>query len=95
MQRTLSSLVRLLGVPKAFKTILLENPQAAATSVICKLGNDFRVMSPWRKHKLLPPKAISVASALGTYATPVIAGVMVLTGVLGATVGARILDGLG
>lgn len=52
-------------------------------------------MSPWEKHKLLPPKPTSVAAALGSYATPAIAGVLFLAGVLGATIGARILDGLG
>lgn len=60
-----------------------------------KLENALRDLSPWRRHKLLPPKATSVAAALGSYATPAIAGVLVLAGTLGATVGAWVLDGLG
>lgn len=60
-----------------------------------KLENALRSMSPWEKHKLLPPKPTSVAAALGSYATPAIAGVLFLAGVLGATIGARILGGLG
>lgn len=82
---------RLLGVPKAFQKMLQENPQTGSTPVILILGNALRAMSPLGKHKLLPPKAISVAAALGTYATPANGGVFIWTGVLGATVGARIL----
>ena len=86
---------RLLGVPKAFKKMLRDNPQIGAKSVIPSLGNALRDVSPWSKHKLVPAKTVSVAAALGTYATPAIGGALVVAGVLGATVGDRFLGLLG
>ncbi|CAM9970257.1 unnamed protein product [Scytosiphon promiscuus] len=52
-------------------------------------------MSPWHEHKASPSKAITVASALGFSAPSMIAGVLVLTGVFGAALGARVLDAMG
>ncbi|CAM9376062.1 unnamed protein product [Hapterophycus canaliculatus] len=82
----------LLGIPKAFDTVL---HATSPNSVISRLSDALRSVSPWHRRKVLPSKAITVASALSFYAPPIVAGVMVLTGVLGATVGPRILDAMG
>lgn len=66
----------------------------AKTSLVFKLGKALRFLSPLRRHKV-QPRILTVEAALGAYASPAIAGVLVLTGVLGATFGARVLDVLG
>eukprot|EP00752_Nemacystus_decipiens_P014562 g12969.t1 len=86
---------RLLGVPRAFKTALQAKVQAEAnTSLAFKLGKALRFLSPWHSHKDQTPIP-TVDAALGAYAFPAMGGVLVLTGILGATFGARVLDTLG
>ncbi|CAM9696479.1 unnamed protein product [Ectocarpus sp. 4 AP-2014] len=78
----------LLGVPKAFQVAFRTE---APPSRVSKVRKALRVLftGPDRE------KRLSVASALGVYKTPAIAGVLVLTGVLGTCFGPWVLDALG
>ncbi|CAN0431223.1 unnamed protein product [Ectocarpus sp. 8 AP-2014] len=78
----------LLGVPKAFQ---LAFRAEAPRSRVSKIQKALRVLftGPDRE------KRLTVASALGAYKTPAIAGVLVLTGVLGTCFGPWVLDALG
>lgn len=72
-----------------------ESEAEAKKMPVSALGKALRFLSsPWRKHKA-QPRGRTVAAALHAYASPAVAGVLVLTGVLGATFGARILDAFG
>lgn len=66
----------------------------AKQSLISKLGKALWSLIPSEYHKVQRPSP-TVAAALGVYASKAIAGVLVWTGVLGATFGARVLDLLG
>lgn len=86
---------RILGIPQAFKKTLKANQTTEESSLTHKLGNTFKSLTPWRRNKILPPKTTSAAAALGFYATPLIAGVLAVAGVLGTTFGGGVLDVLG
>ncbi|CAB1099516.1 unnamed protein product [Ectocarpus sp. CCAP 1310/34] len=79
---------RLLGVPKVFQVAFRAE---APPSRVSKVRKALRVLftGPDRE------KRLSMASALGVYKTPAIAGVLVLTGVLGTCFGPWVLDALG
>ncbi|CAN0377715.1 unnamed protein product, partial [Ectocarpus sp. 8 AP-2014] len=78
----------LLGVPKAFQVAFRAE---APPSRVSKIQKALRVLftGPDRE------KRLTVASALGVYKIPAIAGVLVLTGVLGTCFGPWVLDALG
>ncbi|CAN0354538.1 unnamed protein product [Ectocarpus sp. 6 AP-2014] len=78
----------LLGVPKAFQVAFRAEAPPSRGS---KIRKALRVLftGPDRE------KRLTVASALGAYKTPAIAGVLVLTGVLGTCFGPWVLDALG
>lgn len=79
-------LYRFLGVPKAFQAVL---QQKSPTSLVSKVGKALQfILGP-------APRSTSVASSLSYYASPAIATVLVLTGVLGGSFGPAVLDALG
>ncbi|CAM9693990.1 unnamed protein product [Ectocarpus sp. 13 AM-2016] len=84
----ISLISRLLGVPKAFQVALQAE---APPSRVSKVRKALRVLYTGPDREI----HLSVASALGVYKTPAIAGVLVLTGVLGTCFGPWVLDALG
>ncbi|CAM9964265.1 unnamed protein product [Ectocarpus sp. 6 AP-2014] len=84
----ISLMSRLLGVPKAFQVAFRAEAPPSRGS---KIRKALRVLftGPDRE------KRLTVASALGVYKIPAIAGVLVMTGVLGTCFGPWVLDALG
>ncbi|CBJ33812.1 conserved unknown protein [Ectocarpus siliculosus] len=78
----------LLGVPKAFQVAFRAEAPPSRGS---KIRKTLRVLFTWPDRE----KRLTVASALGVYKIPAIAGVLVLTGVLGTCFGPWVLDALG